>query len=75
MSHTEADLDILINEVLDDYKNRRDLPYVCGMINGTHGRKRIIKYIKYMILEQGMTDIEAVLGQIQHARDWPEEDS
>jgi hypothetical protein len=75
MSHTEADLDKLINEVLDDYKNRRDLPYVCGMINGKLGRQRIFNYVKYMIFFQGMTDIEAILGQAQHARDWPPEDS
>jgi hypothetical protein len=75
MSHTEADLYKLINEVIDDYKDRRDLPYVCGMINTMLGRKRIFNYVKYMVLEQGMTDIEAVLGLIQHEYDWPQEDS
>jgi hypothetical protein len=74
MGHTEADLDRMINEVLDEYKEYHELPYVCGMINTTLGRKRIFAYVKEMILKQGMTDIEAILNQIQCARDWPQED-
>lgn len=71
MPHTEQDLDRLINEILDENKScAGDLPYVCGLINSEHGRKRLFEYMKKMVLEQGMTDLEAILSQVEDAHDW-----
>jgi hypothetical protein len=71
MGRTEADLDRMINEVFDEKLNAVDeIPYVCGMLRTKHGRERIFKAVKKMILEQGETDIEAILAQFEDAHDW-----
>jgi predicted metallopeptidase len=72
MSHNEYDLDIMINKILDEQLGCNDMPYVCGMINTKFGRQRIFNAVKSMILEQGMTDIDAILIQIEDAHDWNE---
>jgi hypothetical protein len=74
MGYTEADIDRMINEVLDEFKDCRDLPYVCSMIQTPFGRKRIFDYVKKMVLEQGMTNIDAILDLIQFTYDWPQQD-
>jgi hypothetical protein len=70
MSYTDSDIDRMINEVLDNYKENSDMPYVRGMLQSTFGRKRIFETVKKMALEQGMADIEASLAQIEEAHDW-----
>lgn len=73
MAHTEADLDNLINEVLDSYKDNSDTPYIKNLVNRFLGRKRLFTSVKKIILEQGMTDIDAILIQIEATHDWNNE--
>jgi hypothetical protein len=71
MAYTEADLDRMINGILDEKKDCRDeMPYVCGMINTKHGRIRLFTVVKKIVLEQGQPDIEAILAQIEDAHDF-----
>lgn len=71
MGYTEADLDKMINGVFDENKNNvEELPYIAGMLQTKHGRERLFTVVKKMILEQGETDIEAILAQFEDAHDW-----
>jgi hypothetical protein len=70
MGHTEADLDRMINEVLDERKQCHELPYICGLLHVPRRRQRLFEVIKKMVLEQGETDIESILAQIEASHDF-----
>ena len=74
MEYTVENLENLINSVLDKELTCNDLPNVCGIASSTEGRKRIVDAAKLLILEGGLTSVDAALNQIEISLSEPEFD-
>ena len=60
--HTEQDLEKLIEEKLNNCHNN---PNVCSLGETEEGKKRLVNKIKQMIFEDGFTNIDACIAQIE----------
>lgn len=58
----EQDLDNLINQHLNDCKGYAE---VCALTATDEGRRRVVDRIKQMVVNDGITSIEACLAQLE----------
>jgi hypothetical protein len=59
----EQDLDNLINEKLEN--NCSGYTNICELVKTPVGKQRVLARVKEMIIQDGITSIEAILAQIE----------
>jgi hypothetical protein len=62
-------LDNIINQKIDELIDDESNPVCRSMANTVHGKIKLFNIMKDMVLKEGMTDLDAVVAQIEMAAD------
>jgi hypothetical protein len=62
---TEADLDLLIFEKLDTEEECSVYPNLCQFMQTEEGKSRVFTRIKEIILNDGITDIDTAIANVE----------
>ena len=72
MSYTEQDLEKLIQSKIDDEILCERFPYLCSKVSTEQGRLRIVAFVKHLMFDEEIADIDACFVQIEQILSEPE---